>query len=200
MLPESPAAPSQLPCNGDSTPASLLSHRTAGGLLIDSACVYPCTTVDLCESGDVPVGVCPSSSLLHPRSQAKLDSSICVQHPQPPAGPWASPPPAHAGPWPLTQTHSIINPHSALVHLTHHVPSSRPGTRLLRQNLKKKKKTLVLNLSCPGSVPCLVLNNLQHLWLKPPAKPLLPSKCAEKPAGLVPFPQGPDKGLSVNCM
>lgn len=66
--------------------------------------------------------------------------------------------------------------------------------------LKRKKKKLVLHLSCPGSVPCLVLNNLQHLWLKPPAKPLLPSKCAEKPAGLVPFPQGPDKGLSVNCM
>ena len=83
VLPDSPSAPSQLRYSGISTPASLLSHTTAGGLLTGSACVYLCTTVDLCESGDVPVGVCPSRSLLHPRSQVKMDSSIRVQPPSP---------------------------------------------------------------------------------------------------------------------
>lgn len=132
VLPDSPSAPSQLRYNGISTPASLLSHTTAGGLLSGSACVcvqpWTCARVGTCLWGCAPRGLYCAHAL---RSRW-IRPSVCS--PPAPAGPWASPPPAHAGPWPLTQTLSILSPDSALIHLTCHVPSSRPGTRLLRHS------------------------------------------------------------------
>ena len=125
-----------------------MSHRTTGGLLIGSACVHLCTTMDLCGSGDVPVGVCPSSCLLHPRSQAKLDPSTCVQPPPAPCRAMGLPSPSPR--WPLAPNSDPLHHQSSLSPLPPDSPCAKFKAWDQAAETQLKKQMLILHLSCPG--------------------------------------------------